>query len=103
MKVKSILEEDIIEKIDKSIIENLYSPDKLKRGLFDKATKKEKKTNNALQSKKAKKVNVKQNQQDSGLIKSTAGTLLKQKIESKVESDSILKMADKYNEQSRFC
>ena len=33
-----------------------------------------------------------------GLIKSTAGTLLKQKIESKAENDSILKMADKYNE-----
>jgi len=27
-----------------------------------------------------------------------AGTLLKQKIESKAESDSILKMADKYNQ-----
>jgi hypothetical protein len=90
MKVKSILEEDIIEKIDKSIIENLYSPDK--------TLKKEKKTGVPVSNKKAKKVNSKQVQQDNGLIKSTAGTLLKQKIESKAENDSILKMADKYNE-----
>lgn len=80
MKVKSILEEDIIEKIDKTIVESFY-------GYETKETKK---------SEKKKKQIV----QDTSLIKSTAGALLRQKIE---KDESILKMTDKYNEQSRFC
>ena len=80
MKVKSILEEDIIEKIDDG-----NSPTK------------DQKVSAAANVKKSKKM-PKQSQQDSGLIKSMAGTLLKQKIESKADSDSILKMADKYNQ-----
>jgi hypothetical protein len=80
MKVKSILEEDIIDKIDKTIIDSFY-------GYESKDVKRNDK-------KKAPKV------QDSSIIKSTAGTLLRQKIES---NDSILKMTDKYNDQSRFC
>ena len=71
MKVKSILEEDIIEKIDKSIVESFY-------GYETKDAKRNE-----------KKV------QDQSLIKSTAGALLRQKIE---KDDSILKMTDKYNE-----
>jgi len=38
-----------------------------------------------------------------GLIKSTAVTILKQKIENKDGDAAILKMQDKYREQSRFC
>lgn len=83
MKVKSILEEDIIEKID-------IGASPTKESVADSA---------AVNIKKSKKVSqLKQTQQDNGLIKSMAGTLLKQKIESKAESDSILKMADKYNQ-----
>jgi hypothetical protein len=73
MKVKSILEEDIIDKIDKSIVENFYG--------FEGKEKK--------QSKKQTKV------QDQTLIKSTAGALLRQKIE---KDEPILKMTEKYNE-----
>jgi len=57
MKVKSILEEDIIEKIDKTIVESFY-------GYETKETKK---------SEKKKKQIV----QDTSLIKSTAGALLR--------------------------
>jgi hypothetical protein len=73
MKVKSILEEDIIEKIDKSIVESFYG--------FEAKEKK--------QPKKQAKV------QDQTLIKSTAGALLRQKIE---KDEPILKMTEKYNE-----
>lgn len=86
MKIKSILEEDIIEKIDKSIIDS-SSPSKIQ---MVKAPAQNQKKNKKINQQKA-------SQQDNGLIKSTAGTLLKQKIESKAETDSILKMADKYN------
>lgn len=84
MKVKSILEEDIIDKIDKNIVDSFY-------GVSDSSKKQEKKV--------AKKGTQKPGQEPS-LIKSTAGTLLRQKIE---KDESILKMTDKYNDQSRFC
>lgn len=57
MKVKSILEEDIIEKIDKTIVESFY-------GFDSKESKK---------SEKKKKLIV----QDTSIIKSTAGALLR--------------------------
>lgn len=80
MKVKSILEEEVIEKIDKNIVESFY-------GFDSKEVKK---------SEKKKKQVV----QDTSIIKSTAGAILRQKIE---KEEPILKMTDKYNEQSRFC
>ena len=81
MKVKSILEEDIIEKIDKTIVDSFYGYD----------TK-----NEAKKNEKKKQMNT----QDKNIIKSTAGALLRQKIE---KDEPILKMTDKYNDQSRFC
>lgn len=82
LKVKSILEEDIMDKIDISVIDSFY-------GYENKEKKsEEKRIKNSLK------------QQDTNLIKSTAGALLRQKIE---KDESILKMTDKYNEQSRFC
>ena len=75
MKVKSILEEEVIEKIDKNIVESFY-------GFDSKESKK---------SEKKKKQVV----QDTSIIKSTAGAILRQKIE---KEEPILKMTDKYNE-----
>lgn len=83
MKVKSILQEDIIEKIDKSIIDSFYGYES-----------KDKKQSTKKQDKKS------QQKQDNSIIKSTAGAILRQKIE---KDEPILKMTDKYNEQSRFC
>ena len=40
---------------------------------------------------------------ESSIIKSAAGTLLKQKIESKGDKDLIIKNTDKYVDSSRFC
>ena len=57
MKVKNILEEDIIEKIDKTVVDNFYGYD----------------SKEAIKSEKKKKIVV----QDTSLIKSTAGALLR--------------------------
>lgn len=78
MRVKSILEEEVIEKIDKTIIDSFYG----------------------LDSKDAKKSEKKKKQVNQETNKSTAGAIMRHKIE---KDEPILKMTDKYNEQSRFC